>query len=323
MKHFVGYHNFERMEQEAEEAALKAGENEMEEFGDEESPSEEDGKGYPYGFVTRKKPDRFIGNVIWGIQGQGRPRDYFLFDWFIVEIAEQVDRERFTHCLRGSRGASFSDGIYLNEEPWFPEFRAVNSNFSLGLQEIAARFLDEICKLAKREAFPLPADCEGRFLDIPSHEDGGQSRRREESETSATEASSTSPPVPEAEQSLTERRLITEERIIRDTAITLEVKRLHDFCCQVCGKRLETPDGPYAEGAHIRPLGSPHLGPDNLENVLCLCPDHHVLFDRLAFSIDSDLRLIGIEGKLRIEQGHSISEAHLRHHRERFRFRPS
>jgi hypothetical protein len=33
------------------------------------------------------------------------------------------------------------------------------------------------------------------------------------------------------------------------------------------------------EAAHIRPLGAPHNGPDTLDNTLCLCPNHHVLFD--------------------------------------------
>jgi hypothetical protein len=64
----------------------------------------------------------------------------------------------------------------------------------------------------------------------------------------------------------------TIDRLVRDTAITLQVKRLHNYCCQVCGLRLETPAGPFAEGAHVHPLGSPHNGPDLLGNVLCLCP---------------------------------------------------
>lgn len=109
----------------------------------------------------------------------------------------------------------------------------------------------------------------------------------------------------------------TVERLVRDTAITVQVKRLHNYCCQVCGLRLETPDGPFAEGAHIHPLGSPHHGPDLLGNVLCLCPNHHVLLDSGAISIRDDLTLIGMAGELRTVSGHQPDTVYLRYHRER------
>ena len=47
-------------------------------------------------------------------------------------------------------------------------------------------------------------------------------------------------------------------------------------------------DSPIAIGAHIKDLGRPHNGPDTEENVLCLCPNHHALFDRYGFYIDPD-----------------------------------
>ena len=108
----------------------------------------------------------------------------------------------------------------------------------------------------------------------------------------------------------------TISRIIRDTAVTRRVKELHDFRCQICGTRLETAAGAYAEGAHIRPLGSPHDGPDGEDNVLCLCPNHHVLLDRGGFAVADDLTLIGIEGKLRTVPGHSPNPRHLAYHRD-------
>jgi hypothetical protein len=108
------------------------------------------------------------------------------------------------------------------------------------------------------------------------------------------------------------------EPIVRDTMVSAGVKQLHDFVCQVCGTRLVTSDGPYAEAAHIQPLGSPHDGPDIPENVLCLCPNHHVLFDGLAFAVADDLSLVGLEGQLRTAAGHTIGLEFLRHHRRRF-----
>jgi putative restriction endonuclease len=92
------------------------------------------------------------------------------------------------------------------------------------------------------------------------------------------------------------RRQHSTTRLVRDTAVSRDVKALHKHRCQVCGLLLDTPTGPYAEAAHIRPLGTPHDGPDTSDNVLCLCPNHHVLFDRGAFSIADDLSLLGMGG---------------------------
>src|ERR671916_95862 len=90
-------------------------------------------------------------------------------------------------------------------------------------------------------------------------------------------------------------------RIVRDTAQARRIKELHDYRCQMCGTRLEGLAGPYAEAAHIRPLGTPHDGPDTLDNLLCLCPNHHVLFDHGGVGIADDFTLIGIEGRLRVD----------------------
>jgi len=107
-------------------------------------------------------------------------------------------------------------------------------------------------------------------------------------------------------------------RIIRDTEVSQRVKQIHDYRCQICGQRIETPDGPYAEGAHIRPLGRPHDGPDSLDNILCLCPNHHVMFDHGAFTIADDLTLVGIDGSLRVHKLHRISADSIRYHREHY-----
>ena len=80
----------------------------------------------------------------------------------------------------------------------------------------------------------------------------------------------------------------TVQRLVRNTAVGSRVKALHGFACQVCGTCLETLTGQYAEAAHIRPLGRPHNGPDITSNVLCLCPNCHVQFDRLAIYVDED-----------------------------------
>jgi putative restriction endonuclease len=82
-------------------------------------------------------------------------------------------------------------------------------------------------------------------------------------------------------------------RIVRDTKIFQDIKKLYCFKCQVCGIAIKTKKGLYAEGAHVKPLGNPHDGEDSADNLLCLCPNHHVMFDKGTFSIDDDFHLIG------------------------------
>jgi predicted restriction endonuclease len=88
----------------------------------------------------------------------------------------------------------------------------------------------------------------------------------------------------------------------------------------MCGVRLLLPDGPYAEGAHIRPLGGPHDGHDVAGNLLCLCPNDHVLFDQGAITVKDDLTVINRltsepRGTLRTVTGHDIDPQHLAYHR--------
>jgi hypothetical protein len=97
--------------------------------------------------------------------------------------------------------------------------------------------------------------------------------------------------VPPAATATPSRARQTTFRVIRDSAVTDWVKQVHQHRCQACGRRFDSPRGPVAEGAHIRPLGAEHDGPDDVRNVLCLCPTHHALFDRGAFVIFEDLAL--------------------------------
>lgn len=106
--------------------------------------------------------------------------------------------------------------------------------------------------------------------------------------------------------------------LIRDSVAARKVKEIHQFKCQVCDKVLEGPAGKYAEGAHIKPLGRPHNGHDRQSNILCLCPNHHVLFDLGAFTIANDMSLLGLSGKLQTSEEHVIDEECLEYRREHY-----
>ena len=91
----------------------------------------------------------------------------------------------------------------------------------------------------------------------------------------------------------------------------------------MCGESLPSPDGPYAEAAHIRPLGAPDDGPDVEENLLCLCPNHHKLLDNGGLVVDNDwgVRLVVGDrtiGTLTLKPRHRLTQDYLRWHRERW-----
>jgi putative restriction endonuclease len=112
------------------------------------------------------------------------------------------------------------------------------------------------------------------------------------------------------------------QRIVRNSKVTQWVKDCHSYSCQFCGIVLETEAGPYAEGAHVRALGAPHHGPDVVSNVLCLCPNDHVLFDKGALYVEGGrvyrTATAELVGELRTQPDHEVASEHFAYHREKF-----
>jgi hypothetical protein len=81
-------------------------------------------------------------------------------------------------------------------------------------------------------------------------------------------------------QLLPPRTRIEISRIIRDTRMTRALKRTYAGQCQVCGNKLKLAENEYyVEAHHLQPLGREHNGPDIQENIICVCPNCHVLLD--------------------------------------------
>jgi len=119
------------------------------------------------------------------------------------------------------------------------------------------------------------------------------------------------------------RQMVAVQRIVRTSAVVQYVKALHDNHCQVCGMRLETGLRPYSEAAHIRPLGQPHNGPDVVSNILCLCPNDHVLFDLGGIVVSTAFAVISVPknqviAELRRHAAHPIDLQALVYHRSLF-----
>jgi putative restriction endonuclease len=107
----------------------------------------------------------------------------------------------------------------------------------------------------------------------------------------------------------------TVNRLVRDRRLAQKIKDLYQYRCQVCGERIEVDGGHYAEAAHIKPLGRPHDGPDTLENLLCLCPNHHVAFDNGGLFFSDDLSVNGDDKMLSLSRGHKPSAEFIAYHR--------
>jgi len=96
---------------------------------------------------------------------------------------------------------------------------------------------------------------------------------------------------------------------LRDTQLARRVKLIHDYKCQICGEAIVLRDGTrYAEAHHIKPLGLTHGGPDIFENILCLCPNHHVELDYGVRAISLDV--------LRLHPTHPVSQEFIDYHNQ-------
>jgi len=115
---------------------------------------------------------------------------------------------------------------------------------------------------------------------------------------------------------ITSRIPTTVLRIVRDTRLSRKIKELYNYTCQICGLRIEFNGVGYAEAAHIRPLGKPHDGLDLINNLLCLCPNHHVMFDKGHFTINDDFSCDGISQSIKVSNHHVLDMENLKYHRE-------
>src|SRR5262245_29123025 len=112
MRHYVAYHNPEKMGYSAEEVTELC-------------------------IVTNKAVENLIGDRIWLIQGEGKPRKYVLRGTFIVASVGADTEDGFRYVVRGREGALFQPYIPIGTLPWFERFKMSQGNFAFGLQRIS------------------------------------------------------------------------------------------------------------------------------------------------------------------------------------------
>ncbi|MDB2390753.1 HNH endonuclease [Alphaproteobacteria bacterium] len=120
-----------------------------------------------------------------------------------------------------------------------------------------------------------------------------------------------------------DRKLSLVTRLKRDVKLSEKLKTMYDYTCQVCGVKLDSPSGSIANGAHIKALGYPHNGPDVIQNMLCLCPNHHEQFDAFSYYIDPQKLIIRnldkLDGqKIYVHEKHEISTEFLAYQQHQF-----
>ena len=128
------------------------------------------------------------------------------------------------------------------------------------------------------------------------------------------------PPAPQGE---TKRRETVIQQIIRRGENRRFLQTVYAGECQLSGVRLIMPDGSFSiDCAHIRPLGAPHSGTDDVSNMLSLSPTMHRLFDRGCVRIDPDTFAIELlhgndvphRPRLLIRGDHVLRPANLAYH---------
>ncbi|WP_443147400.1 HNH endonuclease [Prosthecomicrobium sp. N25] len=73
-------------------------------------------------------------------------------------------------------------------------------------------------------------------------------------------------------------------------------------------------------GCPYPPVGRPHDGPVELGNLLCLCLNHHVLFDHGGIAIGNASSIFGGSWHLIRDWRHPISRDRLAYHRPIWRW---
>ena len=108
------------------------------------------------------------------------------------------------------------------------------------------------------------------------------------------------------------------------------VLSIHNYKCQFCKNKYEYINTSlervgYGEGAHIKAKNPKIGGEDKLDNLLCLCPTCHKLFDLGALWMDDELTVRDIDGGIVYQlteiDEHPINIENIKFHRNHFKER--
>ncbi|WP_437228012.1 hypothetical protein SH661x_000671 [Planctomicrobium sp. SH661] len=132
MRHFIAYHNVEKM-----------GRTLLE--------------GQPLQILTNKSVNHLLNNVIWIIVGEGREsRTYSLGSVFIVTETGNADDSGFKYRASGS-GYAFDPPVPIADTDWFTDLFNATGHFGLGVTPIKnAVVIQGLMRTASSHGFQVP-----------------------------------------------------------------------------------------------------------------------------------------------------------------------
>lgn len=102
---------------------------------------------------TNKLASGVVGNRVWLITGEGKPRTYKLRAVFLASEVGDSDKAAFKTRVSGKAGHFFDPMPQLDKETWFNDLKASQGNFAFGLAPItvptAQAGLERFLKSAK------------------------------------------------------------------------------------------------------------------------------------------------------------------------------
>lgn len=98
-------------------------------------------------YTNRNVSDENIGSKVWLITGEGKPKEYFLKMYFIIEEIKSGAEKNFKTKLVGSKGKILNSMIRIDTLPWFEDFRKQMANFRGFVEIKQQRYIDELEKL--------------------------------------------------------------------------------------------------------------------------------------------------------------------------------
>ncbi|MBK9173227.1 MAG: hypothetical protein IPM28_09515 [Chloracidobacterium sp.] len=115
--------------------------------------------GYPAGehpeltVLTNKRVSDVIGDRVWLLTGEGKPRKFFLCAWFFIDHIDSGEDEGFATCISGTTGRKFDPMIPIDKNAeWFHDLKQEQGNFAWGFSKIKSEAaIGELEKLAQSE----------------------------------------------------------------------------------------------------------------------------------------------------------------------------
>jgi hypothetical protein len=131
MRHFIAYHNTEKMGARLEDAD-------------------------PLRLLTNKPVRHMLQNTVWFVTGEGAGvRQYALGSVFRVTEVGDTGEERFKRFASGP-GHVFRPPEPIKDKEWFAETLRVTGHFALGVQEIKdPTVITELSRLAAAAGFTI------------------------------------------------------------------------------------------------------------------------------------------------------------------------